>query len=1005
MNTYQFMARFCLFTSLLGQLISAAAEGEAAECESDTDCEAIYRVGSTCLESGKCSNPFASGCLNTMKPEVHRIRQCNSDDKDEANCRISLFDYPEIRIDNQDWDVAVFFSWICQIFLSEVLDVPVSVGLGNNRALSSFYSSSLTLPYASKSYAWDAIRKANELGGNCQLTDEDCVHFIPDVWLGQRQIWEQEYQDGQLDYLGGNGQVGKTSWNVPIYTARRHPFTLTYLGLASNREKLAEIFKRPTKWVDYCHEVSASNCSEPDVIANRYPESADEKGKYFADGYIGHFRNTTKNNCTGAENNQTCTGHIVNAKCSWSPFLESQAYWNNIALESDGPDLVNGGYAYNDILDIWHAANATQSDIIMWWFEPDSVVEEFRDTDFAFTKVLLPSPSLYCREARVSPEDMCSEDAVLRRGDKLGSCDESAHATKKAIARSLREMTFVTSEVDRSPAYDFIRSFNMDELELSHLLRVFVRSGRTGYAAREAVCEWVASNTDYLYSFVPPGYPRTIEAKNKKAEASVVAAKSVGVAAVLYVLVAAFQMYKRRNMKVFLYAQIQFIYVVLFGLLLVAVGSFLYVVEPNQFVCTTQFWLVSLGYTMELVPLIIKVSALNQLMRASRKMRRVVIKPGALYAKVAALLVVVAIILIAWTVVDPPSPSETRTLDEDRTTVFTQVGCVSSARYWTTIYYLWELLLVLVAFVLAFQSRKAKAEFNESQSLGLMIYSHFVFSMLRVVVFYAFDDDIHRKALATSFLLSIDVILGVSIYLLPKFKQCRKFEQRNPYLDMHGSTTVQEIQERVAQRPMSGWQKFTKQSMRVLFGATNNKPTTDVTLDAARPQENEDSSQIMRRSGSYDRGKSIEEEEESEAEDENEAVSPLPVLRKRSAASTSSRMMPSRGSEPFDEPVSGSNPRDSHASSSIASRPSMKNSFSKMGRESMRLLFGPSAELEIIVSKRSLDADADSDLNELSDSSESKSDAIAPSDDKSTGKADDKSSTKSNSDDEMVLTA
>jgi hypothetical protein len=83
----------------------------------------------------------------------------------------------------------------------------------------------------------------------------------------------------------------------------------------------------------------------------------------------------------------------------------------------------------------------------------------------------------------------------------------------------------------------------------------------------------------------------------------------------------------------------------------------------------------------------------------------------------------------------------------------------------------------------------------------------------------------------------------------------------------------------------------------------------------------------------------------------------------------------------------------------------MKNSFSKMGRESMRLLFGPSAELEIIVSKRSLDADADSDLNELSDSSESKSDAIAPSDDKSTGKADDKSSTKSNSDDEMVLTA
>jgi hypothetical protein len=185
---------------------------------------------------------------------------------------------------------------------------------------------------------------------------------------------------------------------------------------------------------------------------------------------------------------------------------------------------------------------------------------------------------------------------------------------------------------------------------------------------------------------------------------------------------------------------------------------------------------------------------------------------------------------------------------------------------------------------------------------------------------------------------------------------------------------------------MSGWQKFTRQSMRVLFGATNNKPTTDDNMDAARPQENEGSreimSQIMRRSGSCDRGKSIEEEEE----DEDEAVAPLP--------------------EPFDERVSGSNPRDSHAASSVASRPSLKNSFAKVGRESMRLLFGPSSQLEIIVSKNSLDVDADSDLDEmLSDRSEGKSDAIAPSDDKSTGKADVKSISKYHLDDEIVLSA
>lgn len=1020
MYSYQLIARLCIVTAMVGQAILAAGE-EAADCMSDADCESIYRVGSTCRPSGKCSNPFASGCLNTINPELHRIRHCNSDDDDDdqRNCRRSLFKYPEIRIDNQDWDVAVFFSWICQIFLSEVLDVPVAVGLGENKEISSFYSNSLTLPYASKSYAWNAIRKANEVGGNCLLTDEECVHLIPDVWLGQRQTWEQEYRDGQLDYLDGNGQVGKTSWYVPMFTALRHPFTLNYLGMAEKGQELAEIFKRPTKWVDYCHEVSTTNCSDPDEYAERYPPSNEAKNKYFADGYIGHFRATENNNCTGVENSQTCTGHIVNVKCSWSTFLESQAYWNNISLESNGPDLINGGYNYEDVLDIWYAANATRSDIIMWWFEPEFVVQSFRNTDFAFTRVLLPSPSLECREARVSTEDRCSADVALRRGDRLGSCDENSHVTKKAIAKSLRDMTFLTSEVDRSPAYEFIRSFNMDELEISHLLQVFVQSGRTGYAAREAVCEWVADNADFLSSFVPPGYPRTIKARNKRAEASVVIAVVFGGIAVVYVLVAIIEMYRRRKMRVFLYAQVQFIFAVLVGLLLVAIGSILYVIEPNQFVCSSQFWLVTLGYTMELVPLIIKVSALNQLMRASRKMRRVVIKPGALYTKIAAVLVLVTIGLIAWTVVDPPSPSETRTLGESKTVVFTQIGCLSSSRYWTTIYYLWEGMLVLVAFALAFQSRKAKAEFNESKSLGLMIYSHFVFSMLRVVVFNVFDDDIHMEALATSFLLSVDVILGVSIYLLPKFSQSTKFEQRSRTSDMLGSSTVQQIQERAAERPISGWQKFTRQSMRVLFGATNNrqdaddsgKPTAPQDYHAASIQDHRDPSQILRRNGSYAREKPIDEEEDDRAE-EDAAVLPLPVLRETSFASAASTRVSMRGrqsSQRFEDRMSGSTRRGSQTSS-VSSRPSLKSNISKYGRESMRLLFGPTAELEVIVSRRNLDVDVASDLDDLSESSGGKPDVIVEeelSDDNNSIErvSVDKSLAKSSSDDEKIFTA
>eukprot|EP00980_Cylindrotheca_fusiformis_P013491 scaffold3448_cov92-Cylindrotheca_fusiformis.AAC.1 len=1019
---------YLLFLSILLLMQSTTSNNgillRAKECTTDADCEVLYRAGSICLlPSGKCSNPFSSGCLNTIHPEKeeYRIRECNSDDNnkkeeeedEDPNCRISPFHYPEIRIDNQDWDVAVFFSWICQIFLSEILHVPATVGVGEAKELSSFYSDSLTLPNAdSSTYSWDAIRSANKAGGNCKGIEKDCVHFIPDVWLGQRQRWEQEYNDGQLDYLDGNGQVGKTSWYIPLFTALRHPFALTYLGLTDNRQQLAEIFKRPTTWIDYCQDVSTTNCSVPDEYASRYPESKSEQSKYYyPDGYTGYFRDTAKNNCTGAENSQTCTGHIVNAKCSWSPFLEQQAYWNDIALESDGPDSINGGYAYDDVLDIWRAANATQSDVIMWWFEPEYLVEEFHNSDFAFTQVLLPTASLECREARVGLDDRCSTNVILRRGSKEGACDENAQVTKKAIAISLRDMTFKERDVDRSPAYDFIRSFNMDELEVSHLLRDFVQSGRTGYAAREVVCKWVANNTDHLYSFVPPSYPRTLRAQNNRAELPFFTALGWGIFAVLYVLVVAFEMHKRRNKKVFVYAQVQFIYAVLFGFLLVAIGSILYVVQPNRSVCLSQFWLVTLGFTMGMVPLIIKVDALNQLMRASRHMRRVVIKPAALYAKIAALLLLVTIYLIVWSVVDPPQPTTRHILSEDRNTVYTQVGCLSRSRAWMTVYYLWEGLLVLVAIVLAFQSRKAKAEFNESKSLGLLIYSHFVFSMVRVAIFYVYDDDIYTAYAATSFLLSVDVIIGVSIYLLPKFRQCHKVELRSQRSNMRGSNAVLDIQQRAAQRRMPGWQRFRRQQSRL-----DNRQDTEVTNDS--PVVVEDSpdpaSQSIQPKESVKRREpatedAIQNEKPStplRVDDEDDDDGSIELIS--FAKGNSSRKIHG-SSVRFDGWMSGSTRR-----SPMSTRASVTNNISKLGMESLRLLFGPTAELESIASDRNFESEEVlSDLDGASESVEHEDDtnanaeaaASAVSNEKSPSEADDESNSGNLSDDGGVLKA
>ncbi|KAL3927658.1 MAG: hypothetical protein SGBAC_012995 [Bacillariaceae sp.] len=775
------------------------------DCLSDRDCEALYRPGSTCLNTGKCSNPFTEGCLKGMLLD-DRPRVCNSDDDMEGitgnNCRTSQLNYPEIRVHYQNWETAIFFSWILQISLMELLDVPVKVGLGSDSRDASFYSMDNNLLYSPVGYSWDGLRKANELNGDCLQTEEDCVHVLPDAWVSQADILKQEYEDGQLDYLDGNGQIGKDSLFLPKFTAQQYPFAVTYHGLSQNRTRLAEIFKRPTTWADYCHEVSVNNCTTPDGVADRYPDEED-MGKYFANGYIGHFRATAENICTtGGFQNDTCTGHAVSPPCDWSTFLEGQAFWLDMALKSSGPNHVNGGYAYGEMIQIWNAANATKSHVIMHWFEPDAVVEVFRNTDAEFTRIYLPPASLQCEAERLTVADRCSVDPVVRRGSKAGSCDNAAHVTKKVIARSLRDTTLAATTVDQSPAYNFIQNFNMDQLEINEMLGHFVAKGRNGYAARDAVCSWVANNTDYLKSLLPPNHPKVYRSREDYQQSVTIAAYVLGFITLAFIVVCFAVSYKKRKAAVFVYSQVRFIFVMLFGLFLVAIGAILNGIEPNSTLCMVRVWLVSLGYTFELVPLIVKVTALNHLMRASKRMRRVKIKARQLYSSLLALSGIVTVYLIVWTAVDPSQATEVRKLEDDRITVTSHFGCRSSSSYWNVSYLLWESILIIWCSVLAFQSRKAQAEFNESKSLGIMIYSHFIFLALRVIVSLVFDDDAYTSSLATSYLLSMDIVVALMVYLVPKMVvQAETIEEQQQRGRSNYSAATNEIQDMAQRSP------------------------------------------------------------------------------------------------------------------------------------------------------------------------------------------------------------
>jgi len=121
--------------------------------------------------------------------------------------------------------------------------------------------------------------------------------------------------------------------------------------------RLADTFKRPTRWIDYCENTSKDNCTTDDNVASRAPLDETEAVKYFQQGsYTGHFIATDKNNCTL---NANCTGHMIDYPCSWGAYTMSQLNWNDIFMESDTPDG-SDTYTYSAMLQIIDAANATR---------------------------------------------------------------------------------------------------------------------------------------------------------------------------------------------------------------------------------------------------------------------------------------------------------------------------------------------------------------------------------------------------------------------------------------------------------------------------------------------------------------------------------------------------------------------------------------------------------------------------------------------------------------------
>lgn len=192
--------------------ISPTQAAQGVACETDNDCgetQGLIRGFSVC-ENGKCTNPFELGCLNVMSERYGKketqfpslfeeTRICNSDDHnatktsaegDTKRCReqklADYFLYDEVRIAPSNWEGAIVASWIYQIMLMELLEVPTTMENGNGiNGKGSFYDRHLEFVYPKGGYEsgiHETLLESERLQGNCSKAEIPCAHILPDVW-------------------------------------------------------------------------------------------------------------------------------------------------------------------------------------------------------------------------------------------------------------------------------------------------------------------------------------------------------------------------------------------------------------------------------------------------------------------------------------------------------------------------------------------------------------------------------------------------------------------------------------------------------------------------------------------------------------------------------------------------------------------------------------------------------------------------------------------------------
>jgi len=201
--------------------------------------------------------------------------------------------------------------------------------------------------------------------------------------------------------------------------------------------------------------------------------------------------------------------------------------------------------------------------------------------------------------------------------------------------------------------------------------------------------------------------------------------------------------------------------VIIAGVLIGYVSVFFIVASPTQSTCTIIPWLIGVAFVFTYGALFLKSWRIWRILKNAESFKRGIITNQFLLRVLGVLLLVEVGYLIAWTIIDPPTPRVISLIRGDEL----EVECSVVNKAWWIAFVGYKAIALVFGIVLSVKTRKVYQEYNESKQIALCIYN------IGVVGLFAFPlvAILHTLPGAIVVLLAISILVSLTFTLITLF--------------------------------------------------------------------------------------------------------------------------------------------------------------------------------------------------------------------------------------------